>query len=485
VLPRLTSAHNFLEGNLAAYRILCSLQSQGTRSGVQWTWYPFQKLPFLPRVRCGRAILSRARWRVTAEELAEFASLRDAARYAAAQRWRERRGIPRRVLLAELESDLLVDFDHALSVDAFLGAARQLDKAFELAEFWPGFNELPVRGPEGRFVHELTIPFTRHRAPTRRAPGPPVHREVERILPPTSRWLYLKLYTGSVTADLVLRAAIAPLVARAMESGAADRWFFIRYNDPQNHLRVRFGGEPARLREIIDWLPELLDPLMEEGRIWRWQLDTYEREVERYGGPEGMEIAERIFHADSEAVLTVLEELAGDRGADWRWRAALVGIDRMLADFGLDLAGRRDMLIALRRAFGNEFAAGPQLTQQLAQRLRENGDELYELIADGVAPDHPLAGSFGAFDRRSAHLAPLVAELRALDSRGGLTVRLDGLVTSYVHMFVNRLIRSDARRHELVLYDLLHRLTVSRLARAKARAAPIPRETDPTPAPAS
>jgi thiopeptide-type bacteriocin biosynthesis protein len=181
-----------------------------------------------------------------------------------------------------------------------------------------------------------------------------------------------------------------------------------------------------------------------------------------------MEIAERIFHADSEAVLAIVEDLAGDRGADWRWRAALVGIDRLLADFGFDLAGQRDVLAGLRRSFGDELAAGPQLTQQLAQRLRETGNDLYELLTAPIAPDHPLAGSIAALDRRSAKLAPLVAELRTLESRGQLTVPVDDLATSYIHMFVNRLIRSDARRHELVLYDLLHRLTVSRLARANA-----------------
>jgi thiopeptide-type bacteriocin biosynthesis protein len=481
VMPRLTSAHNFLTGNLAAYRILCSLQAQGMRSGVQWTWHPFEKLPFLPRVRCGRAILSRARWRVTAEEASEFAALRDAELYAAIQRWRARRGIPRRVLFYELESELLVDFDHVLSVETFAATVRQMD-AFELTEFWPGFDELPVRGPEGRFVHELTIPFARHRAPTRRSPAPQVHDDVERIFPPTSPWLYLKLYTGSATADLVLRDAIAPLVARAMESGAADRWFFIRYNDPQNHLRVRLGGEPSRLRAIIDWLPELLDPLLAEGRISRWQLDTYEREVERYGGPQGMELCERIFHADSEAVLAVVDELAGDRGADWRWRLALIGIDRLFADFGFDLAARRDVLAGLRRSFSSEFAVGAQLTQQLAQRQRETGSELYELLISPIAADHPLAGNIAALERRSAKLAPLVAELRALELRGELTARLDELVASAIHMFVNRLIRSDARRHELVLYDLLHRLTVSRLARVLGE--PRPQETDPTPAPA-
>jgi len=367
-----------------------------------------------------------------------------------------------------------------LSLDAFLPAARESSEV-ALSELWPDFDAMPVRGPEGRFVQDLTVPFVRKRKPVHR-PAPIFTEDIERVLPPTSSWLYLKLYTGTATADVVLRDAIAPLVARAFESGAADRWFFIRYDDPQNHLRIRFGGEPARLRAIIDMLPEFLDPLMQEGRVSRWQLDTYEREVERYGGPEAMEISERIFHVDSDAVLDALNDLAGDRGAEWRWRLTLVGIDRLLADFHFDLAARQDLLAKLRRAFGDEFEVGPQLTQQLAQRVRETGDTLYDLLnATNVNEEHPLAASLAALDRRSQRIAPMVAELEALDSRNALTAPLGDLVISYIHMFVNRMIRSDARAHELVLYDLLHRLTTSRIARA-ARAEQRPQETDPTPA---
>jgi len=484
VVPRLTSAHNYVSGSLAVYRFLANLQGQGTRIWLAWNWRPLEKEPFLPRVRFGRAVLARARWLVAAEEIKLLVKLRGAGRYAAVRRWREERGIPRLAMLSDEEGDLPVDFDNVLSLDNWLAMVASRSEA-ELTERWPGFGDLPVRGPEGRFLQEITVPFARRRTPTRR-PLPSFADAGERILPPTSRWLYLKIYTGAVTADLVLRDAVAPLVARVMESGAADRWFFVRYADPQNHIRLRFGGEPARLRAIFDLLHELIDPLLDEGRIWKWQLDTYEREVERYGGRAGMEVSERIFHADSEAVLALIEELAGDKGADWRWRVALVGIDRLLADFGLDLAARRDALASLRHGFGSEFSVGPRLTQQLAQRLRETGDELYALLAaGGVAPEHPLAGSFAALERRSEMLAPLVAELRALAARGELAASIDDLAISHVHMFVNRLIRSDPRAHELVLYDLLHRLTMSRLIRANAAPAESKRQgTDPTTAPA-
>ena len=41
------------------------------------------------------------------------------------------------------------------------------------------------------------------------------------------------------------------------------------------------------------------------------------------------------------------------------------------------------------------------------------------------------------------------------------------ILPSYVHMFVNRLIRSDQRAHELVLYDFLVQIYGSLLARAR------------------
>lgn len=481
VMPRLTSAHNFIFGSLGVYRFLCSLQAQGVRTGMQWVWRPFESLPYRPRVRYGRTVLARASWRVTQQEIAALAELRDAARYSAARRWREERGIPRRVLIADEDVELLVDFDNILSLDAFLPIVRTREDLV-LSEVWPDVEELPVHGPEGRFVHELVVPFERRRKPTRRVTPSSIAGDVERILPPTSPWLYLKLYTGPATADLVLRDAIAPLVEKAIESGAAERWFFLRYGDPQWHLRVRFGGDPARLRGVIDLLGEYLDPALSDGRIWRWQLDTYEREIERYGGPAGIELAERIFHVDSEAVLAALADLGGDRGADWRWRLALVGIDRLFSDFGFDLVERRDLLALLRTGFAAEFDAGPELNRQLGRRLRDSGDELSELLhARALDPEHPLAGGFAALEKRSEQLAPLVAELRALESGGELSLPVVELLPSYIHMFVNRMIRSDQRAHELVLYDFLHRLTASRLVRAERKS----RASDPTPAPAA
>src|SRR5262249_51871370 len=145
-----------------------------------------------------------------------------------------------------------------------------------------------------------------------------------RILPLGSDWLYVKLYGGAAVLDETLVTVFPPLLEAAAASGALSRWFFIRYADPQVHLRVRVNGQPHRLRrDVLPIICDALNPVLSSGRIWKIQFDTYEREIERYGGPEATATAEDIFFADSEACLTILRESASDEGMDLRWRACL------------------------------------------------------------------------------------------------------------------------------------------------------------------
>jgi thiopeptide-type bacteriocin biosynthesis protein len=102
-------------------------------------------------------------------------------------------------------------------------------------------------------------------------------------------------------------------------------------------------------------------------RIWRIDLSTYEREVERYGGHEGIEWAEALFEADSGPVLRILELLDPEERADTPWRLALRGCHELLLDLGLDLEAR---------------------TTVLARKALE------ELLVALAGSDHPLAPAF-------------------------------------------------------------------------------------------
>jgi thiopeptide-type bacteriocin biosynthesis protein len=514
IIPRLTSAHNFSMRSLGIYRFLCTLQSQEMLGGVMWSWGPLDSAPFLPRVVHGRLVLARAAWWMTGDEIKSLAKAQGEARYAAVQQWRQRRRLPRLVLLSDGDNELLVDLDNTLSIDAFLDVIEERDRA-RLHELFPPADALLARGPEGRFVHELVIPYHRRARPAAAAAaataavpggdparvygelrplapaaaaavapaagaraggangGPPLRR----TFPPGSEWLYAKLYTGTATADRVLREVVAPLVRESRERGLADRWFFIRYADPEWHVRLRFHGEPAALAGGV--LPALYAgaaPLLDDGRLWKMQLDTYEREVERYGGPLGIEPTERLFQADSEAVLDILDMLEGDEGADLRWRLTFYGVDVLLNDLGLDGETKLTVLSRMRQGFAQEFAgageeAAKALQVQLDQKFRTERPKLDPLLDAGGDADNPLAPALEVLARRSQAIAPMIAELRQLEQEGQLHGTLREMAPSLAHMHVNRFIRSAARAHEMVLYDFLFQTHRSRAARARKRAA--------------
>jgi thiopeptide-type bacteriocin biosynthesis protein len=279
-------------------------------------------------------------------------------------------------------------------------------------------------------------------------------------------WLYAKLYTGPATADQVLQEVVRPVTAAAPGAGAADRWFFIRYGDPDWHLRLRFHGRPDRLQgEVLPVLQAAAAPLLEDGRLWRLQLDTYEREVERYGGSAGIVLAEKLFHLDSEAVLELLTLFPEDARGDVRWRLALWGMAMLLTDLGFDLGTRRTVLGRIREAYAKEFRADDNLRHQLGARYRQARQDLGALLDPARGAGGLLAPGLAVLRRRSERLEPVVTELKACAQAGELTLPLAAVAPSYLHMHANRLLRSAQRAQELVLYEFLGRLYESQAAR--------------------
>lgn len=465
VNPRLTTAHNHAGRGLGVYRFLCALQCQQVTPGVAWDWGPLAQAPFLPRVVSGRVILSRARWNLGESDLAAFREPRGAGQFAAVQRLRERHRMPRYVALADGDNELVADMDNVLSLETLAHEMRVRTSA-SFVEMVPGPGQLCASGPEGPFTHQVIVPFARSSPqPPAQSPGRPAAASCARRFPPGSEWLYVKLFTGTATADQVLRRA-ARAVGSSLAAGGADRWFFIRYADPDWHLRLRVHGAPDRLlHETLPLLHRVLAPLLETGQLWRVQLDTYEREVERYGGEAGIRLAERIFHADSDAVLAIMGQLTGDAGAELRWRAALRGIDLLFDDLGLTLEQKRAIAGRARRGYGSEFGAGGDFSREVSRRYRTERAAVEALLDPQRDPPAGLAVSLRVLHQRSMALAPAAQELRALAGAGRLSVDIPELAMSLAHMHVNRMLRSAQRAQELVLYELLGRAYSSQAAR--------------------
>lgn len=140
-----------------------------------------------------------------------------------------------------------------------------------------------------------------------------------------------------------------------------------------------------------------------------------------------------------------------------------------MRDLGLDDQARVAFTRRMQLALDRQFRADAQLRRAIAGRVRAERGTVEALLAATADSDHPLASGIAVLAQRSERTKPLVAELATLRAAGLLSLPLDELAASYVHMGLNRLCRSQNTFQEYVTYALLARVLAARAARERAR----------------
>jgi thiopeptide-type bacteriocin biosynthesis protein len=415
-------------------RFLWAVGSGGRAKLSPFAWGVAASFPFLPRVESGRVVLSLAQW--TLDDFARE-ELRPADRKgfpAALAGWRSRWEVPRHVYLRERDNRLLLDLEHPLHAEELRRELAAGDRNVTLQEALPGPDDAWLEGAGGRYLSEIVVSLIQDEAPSfppeprehaRRAPPP--HRVV--LMPPGSEWLFAKLYTNPLfEEDLVagpVRIFSEDLVARKV----VDEWFYIRYADPDPHVRLRFRGSKERvLGEVLPAVCAWAGELVGQRACSRFALDSYDREVERYGGPEGMAVSEAIFFADSRAVSAMLHLLARRLVEVDREDLAVLTACDLLDALGLDPQRRRTWLaerVTSRAEVGPEFRRRrgrllPLLGAPDGLKASRGGEQILALLA-----------------HRRAAIAPLAGELGRLREQA-LSRPVDELFASYLHMHFNR-----------------------------------------------
>lgn len=297
---------------------------------------------------------------------------------------------------------------------------------------------------------------------------------IKRTFIPGDTWIYFKLYTGYKTADAVLGKTLPVIISRL--TAVLDKWFFIRYSDPKFHLRLRFCVKDIKdISAVISIVYQEITPYLDNDLIWKVQIDTYQRELERYG-TNTIAHAEAIFHFDSEATMDILSTFGDEETGHERWLMALKILDALLCDFEFDIDQKIALLGKLSRDFKSEFGfniKGYKL--QLDKKYRANRKLIEEIMAGNEKglTDVAMEGIIG---QRSFKIKPVATALMQLEARQELEVPLYNLLSSYLHMMVNRLFRSKQRLYEMVIYDMLERHYSSVKARNKYHSAEVVRD---------
>lgn len=460
IIPRLSNAHNYSFNALPVYQFLCDLQMQMNRQGLFFSWGPLEpQYAFLPRVVCNGVILSPARWNLDKKDIEPFAEQKGEERQKALAAFRQERKMPALVMLVEGDNELLINLEEELMVDMWLDAVKKRSR-FIFKEFLCETGDGPVRDLQGRvyasqFIASLVKNGPAYQPSPLTAKGARLAPSIQSDFSFGSEWVYYKIFCGTRVADKILVAAIRPLVERLLEEGVIDKFFFIRYNQPGFHIRVRFHlTNAALLGRLLQLYREYTADFDAAGFVWKTETDTYKRELDRYGHTT-MELTESLFFHDSMAALEMLHATeAGDR-EEARWLWALRAIDELLESFGLLAAQKLAIVQTVREGFFKEFNGNAVLKEQLSIKYRQYKSKTEAMLEGGSRLPLGYEPLLEILRQKRYNQSPLVDTLLKMQAAGTLEVPLPVLLPSYIHMLVNRVITSSARLHELVLYDML------------------------------
>lgn len=287
---------------------------------------------------------------------------------------------------------------------------------------------------------------------------------LKRTYIPGSEWFYVKIYTGIKSADKILINNISPIIHQLIKENIIEKWFFIRYTDPDFHLRIRaYTKDKCNIVYILNLFYTRLNALNKDNLVWKIQVDTYNRELERYGYSL-ITYGESIFHIDSNCILSILKCVNKTKNEHYRWMVALKLVDSFLSDFSFTLEQKLYYVNKVSNAFRNEFGYNEFNSKQLNEKYRILRPTINGVL-DETKLDEVLSKMNQYIIKRSKELNPLVTELKRRANK--LNININFLLSSYIHMMINRLFCSKNRLHELMIYDLLTRHYKSELARKK------------------
>lgn len=453
VRPRLSSAHNPSLGD-EVYQFLCSVQ-QAEYHTWGWSWGSLSQLPVLPRLVYRNLIVCPAQWTIRKAALVTNHLL-------TSEYLRTLYGLPRYVQLIEGDNKLLLDLDFEPACKILISEVQKQEKV--LLKEWLGEHYQPwLSSSHDQYVSELVIPMktlipqnqsaanTWSYAIRPRNDG--IDPIVQRSFTPGQEWFYLKIYLHEQVADQILTDILQPIWQQAFKKGWCTKMHFVRYADPDNHLRIRFQTQNLKYAKLLTVWNKALLPYQESGLVKRIQLDTYERELERYH-PALIDHCETIFGVDSQFLLNWLAQIDQQPQED-RYGLALLSADALLNDFGFSLAEKVKLSQRLQQAFFQEQGGTKELKRKLNDLYRDHHNVYFAQFSTDVS----------LISERSLGMELAITSIRSHFSQTPSDANHAQLIASLVHMAMNRIFQGQHRRHELIVYHFLARRYESELAR--------------------
>lgn len=447
MVPRIPSAYNYTRSDLAVFRFLCDLQHQQIKSDLNLKlnyWFP--GLNFYPRVTYKNVIVSPKMWQLPRGLLNTAKSGDSTDSKTELTNWLRQEGINFLFKVGHADQTLCFNPFIDADIDAFLLYCHQniLNEIYISEALISGKDALKDNIGKDyaaqilvNYSHENQVyePFKSTSAVI------DVEQHSDQIIFPGGEWLYFEIYCHPARTNSVLLNQISEFLGEFKNT--IQKWFFIRYDDPKPHIRLRLHLKNSSEGYLmISRLKSLLEADCKNGLITDIQIKTYFRETERYGAAR-IEMVERLFFADSKYVLGLL---AATKSTDDLHAAALVMMQRLIAFALTDIDEQVIFTKNMAAHFSKEHALNQANFKKLNQRFQIlKTDVNLDISSSSIKLPDQLNNAFAKV-------------FNTCDNKD----ELKKLLTDLFHMHINRLFNSDQRSHEAILYQYLLKLLMTR-----------------------
>jgi thiopeptide-type bacteriocin biosynthesis protein len=260
-------------------------------------------------------------------------------------------------------------------------------------------------------------------------------------------WLYLKIYSGPKMLEEILINDLYPVVRYLYSAGMTDKFFFVRYFDEGYHLRLRFRiTDLSRQQEVFNLLSEKLKSYSDNRILAKTIIDTYNREIERYGS-KTIEQVESVFSINSWEILHVLSYESDYHN---RWLCAIKIMDNLLDRFGVTVNEKYNLYQSAYLALLREFGDEKYLKENLKKKYREHAKKISDTMnSKYIIP--PIPYPVQNEDKTDSEIK-YILELKKKEL---LEISFESLLINIMHMHYNRVFRVKHRLHELVIYYMM------------------------------
>lgn len=271
-----------------------------------------------------------------------------------------------------------------------------------------------------------------------------------------SDFIYLKLYTGPFFADNILRK-ICDEVISLYDEKKISMFFFIRYLDPDYHIRFRiklsnFDNTLYVIRKINFRLQQEI-----EAGVVKIVYDTYCREIERYG-LKNIESIEHLFYYDSLSYIKFIEKYYESENFNININYYKLGyifhnILRIIKDFGIQREAEYKLVKKIVEAYEIEFNKDSALNKALQKKFKKEISNIKNLSTSSIVAN--------ILTEKSVLSKSHIEYLLSINN----DTEIDRLVCNYIHLCCNRTFDYDFRKCEYIVYDLLYRFLKEELFR--------------------